>query len=71
MVSAGYRANHQKSRTFATTIGNTDYAVIVEESENAKETITAKIKKLIDRNYDRIIFEQRQIAIDTQKPLEG
>lgn len=37
-------------RTFIKLINNTEYTVKVLESENAKETVNDKIKKLIIRN---------------------
>lgn len=37
-------------RTFTKLINNTEYTVKVLESENAKETVNDKIKKLIIRN---------------------
>ena len=60
-------------KSFVRTIGNTEYTVIVEQSENARETVLKKVKRLIDKDCDKIIFEHKvsmQSAMN-KKPLKG
>lgn len=64
---------NKKNRVFVKTIGGTEFTVIVEESENARETALKKFKRLIDRNCDKIIFEQKRnvVSANHTNPLEG
>lgn len=62
-----------KQKRFIKTIRNTEYTVIVEEIESTRETVLAKIGKLIERNCDRMIFERKRSIPDelNMDPLGG
>lgn len=64
---------NKKNRVFVKTIGGTEFTVIVEESKQARETALKKVKRLIDRNCDQIIFEQKRAVVSTnhKEPLKG
>lgn len=54
----------KKQRSYKRRFGNTEFTIVVEESETAKENAYQKVKKLINTNCDKLILEDRRQHIN-------
>lgn len=64
-------AESENQRSYKTRVGNTEFTVIVEETESAKETAYQKVKKLIDTNCEKAILEERRQFAHKKLSFEG
>ena len=64
-------AECENQRSYKTRVGKTEFTVIVEETESAKENAYQKVKKLIDTNCEKVISEERRQLAHKKLSFEG
>lgn len=72
VVGSAKEKTAKARREYKREIDGAVYTVIVEESETAKETVTEKIQKAIDRECDSFILAEKRAKKQMYtKPLNG